>query len=51
MRDHDNRAAAIRAEVDGIFRELQLDTIDLDTTEDYLPPLIGFFRRRAAASR
>ena len=29
----------------------ELDTIDLDTTEDYLPPLIGFFRRRARVMR
>jgi uncharacterized protein (DUF58 family) len=36
---------------DALFRDLQLDTVDLVTTEDYLPPLIGFFRRRARTSR
>jgi uncharacterized protein (DUF58 family) len=36
---------------DMLFHDLKLDTVDLVTTEDYLPPLIGFFRRRARASR
>lgn len=45
------RAISMREEIDQVFRDLNLDTIDLDTTADYLPPLIGFFRRRAATSR
>ena len=45
------RASSMRGEIDQVFRDLNLDTIDLDTTTDYLPPLIGFFRRRAATSR
>jgi len=49
--DFRDRAAAVRAAMDNVFRDLQLDTIDLDTTEDYLAPLIGFFRRRARAFR
>lgn len=44
-------ADAARERMDGLFRDLQLDTIDLDTTQDYLPPLIGFFRRRARVMR
>ena len=40
-------AAEARGQIDELFRDLQLDTVDLDTTEDYLPPLIGFFRNRA----
>lgn len=44
-------AAAVQKDLDDLFRDLQLDTIDLVTSEDYLPPLIGFFRRRARSSR
>jgi uncharacterized protein (DUF58 family) len=44
-------AETSRTTMDALFRDLQLDTIDLDTTEDYLPPLIGFFRRRARVMR
>jgi hypothetical protein len=40
-----------RAEIEELFRDLQLDTVDLDTTQDYLPPLIGFFRHRARTLR
>ncbi len=40
-------SAATREEIDKLFGDLKLDTIDLDTGEDYLPPLIGFFRGRA----
>jgi hypothetical protein len=40
-----------RAEIDDLFRDLRLDTVDLDTTQDYLPPLIGFFRNRARTQR
>ena len=34
-----------------LLRELRLDVIDVDTTLDYVPRLIGFFRRRDRASR
>ena len=37
--------------MDDLFRDLQLDVIDIDTREEYLPPLIGFFRRRARIQR
>lgn len=40
-----------REEVDAIFRDLRLDVVDIDTTREYLPPLIGFFRSRARALR
>jgi uncharacterized protein (DUF58 family) len=45
------RAQRAREGIDDLFRDLGLDTIDLQTTEDYLPPLIGFFRRRARSIR
>jgi uncharacterized protein (DUF58 family) len=45
------RAERARSGIDALFRDLGLDTIDLVTTEDYLPPLIGFFRRRARSAR
>lgn len=48
---HRERAVQARAVVDGIFRDLQLDVVDIDTTEEYLPPLLGFFRARARALR
>jgi uncharacterized protein (DUF58 family) len=34
-----------------LFRELQLDVIEVDSTQDYVPRLIGFFRRRDRVSR
>jgi len=37
--------------MDDLFRDLQLDVVDIDTREEYLPPLIGFFRRRARIQR
>lgn len=40
-----------RARMDDLFRDLQLDVVDIDTREEYLPPLIGFFRRRARIQR
>lgn len=50
--------AAFRAEaitrkqsVDDTFRDLHLDAVEIVTTEEYLPPLIGFFRRRARKLR
>lgn len=45
------RSLEVRATIDDLFRELQVDTVDLDTSADYLPPLIGFFRRRARSQR
>lgn len=44
-------AVATRQAVDEILRDLQLDVVEIDTTEPYLPPLIGFFHRRARALR
>ena len=37
--------------VDRLFRDLTLDVVDIDTTEEYLPALIGFFHRRARSRR
>lgn len=45
------RAEQTRSRMDDLLRELQLDVVDIDTREDYLPPLIGFFRRRARIQR
>jgi len=49
--EHRARARRSRAALDEIFGDLRLDVVDIDTTEDHLPPLIGFFRRRARALR
>jgi uncharacterized protein (DUF58 family) len=48
---HRERVAHARRGIDDFFRDLQLDVVDIDTTGDYLPPLIGFFRRRAKVLR
>lgn len=48
---HRERIRVARTAVDEVFRDLRLDVVDIDTTEEYLPPLIGFFRRRARALR
>jgi uncharacterized protein (DUF58 family) len=45
------KAEEQRQAVDDTFRDLRLDAVDIDTTDEYLPPLIGFFRRRARAAR
>ena len=37
--------------MDHLFRDLKLDVVDVNTHEDYLKPLIGFFRRRARVQR
>jgi uncharacterized protein (DUF58 family) len=43
--------SAQRNAVTSIFRELRLDVIEVDTTGDYVPALIGFFRQRERAAR
>lgn len=43
--------AAQRAEITALFKELRLDVVEVSTTEDYVPALIHFFRRRERASR
>lgn len=48
---HRARALEARAGMDVLFRDLQLDVVEIDTTEEYLRPLIGFFRARARAGR
>jgi len=40
-----------RRAIDDLLMDLRVDVIDIDTTDAYLPPLIGFFRRRARLSR
>lgn len=45
------RVETARRAMDDIFRDLSLDVVDIDPTEEYLPPLIGFFRRRARSVR
>lgn len=46
-----DRTSAQRAELSELFRELRLDVIEVRTTEDYVPALIGFFRRRERSRR
>ena len=48
---HRARIAGAREALDALFRDLALDVVDIDTTEEYLPPLIGFFHRRARTTR
>lgn len=45
------RKEAQRAEIAALFREIGLDAVEVATTEDYVPALIRFFRRRERASR
>ncbi|MBM4182965.1 MAG: DUF58 domain-containing protein [Gemmatimonadetes bacterium] len=40
-----------REGISGLFRELRLDAVEIDTRRDYVPPLIHFFRRRELAAR
>ena len=37
--------AAQRDRMTALFRELRMDTVEVSTTEDYVPALIHFFRR------
>jgi uncharacterized protein (DUF58 family) len=48
---HRENAATARRGIDDLFRDLKLDVVEIDTTQEYLPPLIGFFRRRATMLR
>lgn len=45
------RAERRRAAIDGLFREIGVDSIELDPTGDYLPSLIAYFRRQARLRR
>ena len=42
---------AQRERMTALFRELTLDTVEVGTTEDYVPALIHFFRQRERVSR
>ena len=44
-------SAATRDGIDVLFRALSLDVVEISTVEEYLPPIISFFRQRARASR
>jgi uncharacterized protein (DUF58 family) len=43
--------ASQRADITSLFRELRLDTIEVDARGDHVPPLIRFFRRRMRVLR
>lgn len=43
--------AAQRAAMDALFRELQVDVVEVDARSDHVPPLIRFFRNRAGVKR
>lgn len=49
--DFRRKTAEQREEIDQLFRELGLDSLELDPTGDYLPDVIGYFRRRARVAR
>lgn len=38
-------------EMSTLLRELRLDVVDVDTTQDYIPRLVGFFHRRERMPR
>jgi uncharacterized protein (DUF58 family) len=40
-----------QALLSAVFRELQVDMIEVDTTQDPVPALIGFFRQRERHTR
>ena len=50
-REYSERRASQRAAMGALFRQLRLDVIEVSSTEDYVPTLIGFFRRRERATR
>ena len=50
-REHDEKAAEWQAWLDSQFRRLSVDRVELSTTEDYMPALHSFFRRREGADR
>jgi len=43
--------AAQHAALTAIFRELHLDVVEVDTTKDVVPALVGFFRQRERVAR
>ena len=43
--------AAQHAKLTAVFRELRVDVMEVDTTQDPVPALIGFFRKRERHSR
>ena len=44
--DYTEKRLSQRAEIDKLFRQLQTDVVEVISTEDYVLPLIRFFRRR-----
>jgi uncharacterized protein (DUF58 family) len=46
-----DRVDSVRRSMDELLLDLRVDVIDIDPTDEYLPPLIGFFQRRARLSR
>ena len=42
---------AQHAKLTAVFRELQVDIMEVDTTQDPVPALIGFFRQRERHTR
>ena len=50
-RQYAERRAAKRSAMDTLFRQLRLDVIEVSSAEDYVLPLIAFFRRRERVTR
>jgi len=50
-RGYAERRAAKRSAMDTLFRELRVDVIEVSSAEDYVRPLIAFFRRRERVTR
>ena len=50
-RRYSDRRAKNRAAVDTLFRQLRLDVVEVSSGEDYVLPLVAFFRRRERVTR
>ena len=48
---YEERRATKRAAMDTLFRQLRLDVVEVNSGEDYVLPLVAFFRRRRRATR
>jgi uncharacterized protein (DUF58 family) len=50
-RRYSDRRAKNRAAMDTLFRQLRLDVVEVSSGEDYVLPLVAFFRRRERVTR
>lgn len=50
-RQYSERRATKRTAVEMLFRQLRMDVIEVSSAEDYVLPLVAFFRRRERVTR